>query len=646
MAIVRRPRLRLSLHTRLLGALALLVLVPSIVGVLITLTAIDARIEEQAQYKIRTDLNLARAILERRQADLKDLLAELRRRIETEGLWGKPAIDALLERESAAGGLDVALVTDRGGRVLHRINSNLKGDSLAGDYFVRRAMSGRPVCGLDVASPGRLSIEGLRDRAAVGIIETPHSYLIDSRIERRGMLIKAATPVHDESGRMRGVLAVAVLVNRDSSLVDQVRSETRGDNTSILLGPVTIATNILTPEGKRALGTAVSEVVGRKVLDGGELYVGEALVGVREQYSISAYEPIRDVKGEIAGILYVGTPMEPFDVLRRRTIAGFALIALSTLALTLVFGSAWILRAVRPIEDLASVAQRMGQGDFSARTETGRRDEVGVLCVEFNNMADKLQSQIEELGRLNELKSEFIAVASHELRTPLTFIRSYVELINKGAYDGQPEQLRERLEKIERNTMRLSSLLDDLLDLSKLERHELTIHAERLSMRRLIAELLSDVSAAARSKGLTLHTTLPDDPLPVKGDEERMRRVFVNLLDNSLKFSKAGDRIVVTGRRADGKVEVRVEDTGAGIAEEDLPFVFSPFFQTEASIRRTHSGLGLGLSLSRNIIELHDGSIEIDSELGSGTAVVVRLPLFDEGGAVTEGGDKEEEASE
>lgn len=619
--------MRVTLHTKLISAFVLVVLIPSVVGMLVALNLIEARVTEQAEYKISTDLNLARNIFNDEQITLKDTAVELQRTARVllnNGRMGD--LRQLLVRAVVDDHFSIALVTDAKGRVIYRGNTSRRGDFIDGDFFVRRALAGQTTSGIQIASPAQLRMEGLTRQAVIRIVPTSRGYPVEKLAERRGMLIKVATPMVDSRGGMSGVLVAAILVNRDYEIVDRIRRESRGDSSTIFLGPVRIATNVERSAGARAVGTVISEPVGRTVLDGGRRFVGEAWV-VNTPY-ISAYEPIRDVEQNIVGMIYVGTPQSPFLALKRRTIGAFGAIVLVALAVALSVGLFGAFRIAQPLEDLADAAQRIGRGDFTARAQVTRRDEVGVLCSEFNSMAEKLQSQIEELNRLSELKSEFIAIASHELRTPVTLIRSYVELINRGTYDASPQELKERLSKVERNTVRLSSLLNDLLDLSRLEHHELIIHREELSVRELLEDVLSDIAPTAELKELVVTKTIPDDLMHIYGDEERLRRVFFNLLDNSMKFTKAGDHIRISAKPVDRRVEVHVEDSGAGIAAEDLPFVFSPFFQTEASIHRTHSGLGLGLSLAKNIIELHGGTISIESELGKGTTATVRLPFL------------------
>ncbi len=613
------------LQTRLVAALLFVVLLPSLVGLYTTLELINARIQEQARYKIGTDLNLARALVQNEYSELKDKMIDLRRDLELPRAASDLVALERLIQSGTAKSLDIVLVTDAQGRVVARRAGAMTGDDVSGDFFVRRALRGQTLSGLQVISANRVRTEGIEERVKIAVVPSDNTYATETQVERRAMLVKAATPVHDARGKRCGALVVATLLNGNTHLVDAISAETRGDQVSLLIGPATVATTVRMADGRRALGTLISDAVGRRVLDAGRAFSGEARVWDHD--SIAAYEPLKDIEGNIVGMLHVGTPTGPFVELRRNTIRGFGLIAFLTLGVALSIGAFGVHWTISPVQELAGVAQRMAAGDYSARAKTQRKDEIGLLCAEFNHMADQLQSQIDELNRLNQLKNEFIAVASHELRTPVTFIRSYIELINKGAYDDRPEELRERLAKIERNSVRLSSLLNDLLDLSKLERHELTIRHEELSVKALAEEVLGDVTQVASEKGLIVVSEFGDDELRVCGDEERLRRVFVNLLDNSVKFSKAGDTVRMRGsRRDDEDVEFVVEDTGAGMAEEDIPFIFSPFFQTEASIRRTHSGLGLGLSMAKNIIELHGGTIAVESRLGEGTRVTVALP--------------------
>jgi signal transduction histidine kinase len=305
---------------------------------------------------------------------------------------------------------------------------------------------------------------------------------------------------------------------------------------------------------------------------------------------------------------------------------------------------------VRPIESIQVAASKIGAGALDQRIEISSRDELGALAEEFNRMASRLQEsyaglehQVEErtreltsaLGRLDEKtreleaashhKSEFLANMSHELRTPLNAISGFSQLLRKRLYGEINDKQAEYLDEILASSRDLLSLIDDVLDLSKVEAGQIELDVAPFSLPATLERGLVVVGERA-SKG-DVRISLVSDPGidTVTGDERRVRQVLLNLLWNAVKFTPAGGAVDVSVARVNGEVRVSVADTGPGIDPADQARIFEEFQQAAAG-KEQREGTGLGLALSKRLVELHGGRIWVESELGKGSRFVFTLP--------------------
>ncbi len=233
-----------------------------------------------------------------------------------------------------------------------------------------------------------------------------------------------------------------------------------------------------------------------------------------------------------------------------------------------------------------------------------------------------------ELRRLDELKSEFLAMVSHELRTPLTAIVGYSRLLLRQAHGTlTPKQL-EHQEAIFRGAQRLNDLINDLLDVSRLEAGRIELAPRSLDLRHIVEQVGTVVTPAAHARHIQVRTLLPPDVPSVQADPTRLQQILVNLVGNAVKFSKPGGEVRLLAGRYRDQVWVAVEDDGVGIAKEELPRIWDPFYQVEAPMRRRHGGSGLGLAIVRRLVELHGGVVRAESEgEGHGSRFTFTLPV-------------------
>jgi len=249
-----------------------------------------------------------------------------------------------------------------------------------------------------------------------------------------------------------------------------------------------------------------------------------------------------------------------------------------------------------------------------------------VLAIQNARLFRELAEKGQQLALASQHKSQFLANMSHELRTPLNAILGYTELIQDNIYGAVPEKVREVLERLAKSGRHLLGLINDVLDLSKIEAGQLTLALTDYSLKQVIQTVVLAVEALAAEKRLALKVTLPPDLPPGRGDERRLTQVLLNLVGNAIKFTEAGE-VRVEAKAADGTFRVAVADTGPGIAEADQEKIFEEFQQADSSSTRQKGGTGLGLAIAKRIIELHGGRIGVESTLGAGATFWFTVPV-------------------
>ncbi|MGD2105853.1 MAG: MFS domain-containing histidine kinase [Anaerolineae bacterium] len=253
---------------------------------------------------------------------------------------------------------------------------------------------------------------------------------------------------------------------------------------------------------------------------------------------------------------------------------------------------------------------------------------------ELRQANEELANANERLMELDRLKSRFVSMVSHELRTPLGAIQGFAEMLRAGIYGSLAEKQDDALRRVENNTDKLLNIVNDLLDQARIEAGEISLHPTPFSPETLVEDLQSTVGVLADQQGLDLTVEVDENvPRPVYGDKERLHQVLVNLTTNAIKFTDEGSiHVRIGGADGDDPSQwiMEVSDTGPGIAEEDKDLVFTPFRRVDDSVTREHTGVGLGLSIVRQLVELMGGNISLESEVGRGSTFTVTLPLHQE----------------
>ena len=292
-----------------------------------------------------------------------------------------------------------------------------------------------------------------------------------------------------------------------------------------------------------------------------------------------------------------------------------AVICGAILSLMMFSGMYFVKSIVIPVRQLGSTARRYARGDFSVRIPVKSDDEIGELCDIVNKMAD-------ELSQSEAMRNEFISGVSHELRTPLTAIKGWAETI--GSMPDDSDTIVKGMRVITSETERLSQMVEELLDFSRMQNGKFTLNKGNVDILAELGDAVLIYAEKAKKEGIELVYAEPEDLPAVYGDRNRLRQVFINVIDNAIKYSEKGGLVTVQAILSDeNKIEIEVSDTGCGISPEDLPKIKTKFFRANHNKR----GSGIGLAVADEIITMHSGTLEVFSEQGMGTTVVIVLPV-------------------
>ncbi len=293
------------------------------------------------------------------------------------------------------------------------------------------------------------------------------------------------------------------------------------------------------------------------------------------------------------------------------------LIAIAAIGVCSLSGIFFIKSIVRPIRDVSNTARRIALGDFKSKIKIDKNDEIGELCDTINYMAT-------ELSHAETLKNDFISSVSHELRTPLTAIRGWGETVKMSI--GVDDELVSRgMEVVLSEADRLSSLVEELLDFSRMQSGRLTVNTMPIDVSELLRTVSDMYTELARQQGIELSYTPPVQNSIVLGDPDRLKQVFINIIDNAVKYTEKGGLVLVVQSREEGCVQILVKDTGVGIPAADLDHVKEKFFKSNKTVR----GSGIGLAVADEIIKQHQGLLFLESTEGVGTTATIVLPLYE-----------------
>lgn len=276
-------------------------------------------------------------------------------------------------------------------------------------------------------------------------------------------------------------------------------------------------------------------------------------------------------------------------------------------------------RVIAPILDLIGVSEKLAAGDFKERAKVNGNDELSELASTINFMSDSIIKR-------EDMKNEFISSVSHELRTPLTSIKGWAITLQSKDIQQNPDMLNQGLNIIESEGDRLSMMVEDLLDFSRLQSSNFKYNKDRIDIVELVKQVHTQLTPRAHNEGIDFTFTSIYKSTIVYADKNRMKEVFINIIDNAIKFTNENGNIDILIDQAGDNVSVTIKDDGEGIKEDEIAFVSSKFYKGSSSKSQT----GLGLSICEEIIKAHDGKLIIKSKYGSGTSVIVEIPRLDD----------------
>ncbi len=594
-----------SIKTRILFSFLVVILTLSVSIALLGYYVTKRDIFERAERQVLSDLKVAHMVytaeIERIGQGLRLVppdgdIDELRRRLDLHYLQYVPAsgfanLHSSLARAAVAGGRAL------GGT---RLVSSEELESMPGDLAAKRPI---PVKATPMAGP------------------------TDREVLNRAMAKEYAVPKVNDAGAVEGVFYGGRLINRDYTFVDRIRDAVYGrelyrgkpvGTVTIFQDDVRISTNVLDENGQRAIGTRVSEQVYKKVVEEGQVWHDRAFV-VTDWYK-TAYEPIRNIEGSVIGILYVGTLEAPFNDMARQILLIF-LAAVGAVTLIGVLLSFVLAGAIsKPLTQVVYASECLASGDWGCQvnTKTSIKD-INSMAEAFNAMAiglkerqESLRVSNEKLAAMNKSYVDLIGFVAHELKGILASAVMNAYAVRDGYLGMVNFKQRKALDSVTRNLDYLDATVKKFLNLGRVERGELDVHKTKLSLKKDVFDVsINSLAAISMRKKLNISNEI-DPALDVQADPDLMQIVANNLVSNAIKYSPDAGQISVTARPVNGKVEIDVYNDSTPISDEQRARLFQKFSRLDSPETKKVKGTGLGLYITKQIIERHGGSIRVE----------------------------------
>ncbi len=648
-----------SLRTKLILSFLIVIIIGGLLSLSVGWRLVKNTLTRQAQAKVQHDLASAWMVFNERLSDIKQIVSLTAARESLQEAIKNNRKDILLQylgRVRNENGLDVLTLTDKTGRVIVRTrNPEVVGDDQSQDELISEALQNGMLAYPQIVVRDELLKEGedLADKADIEFIPTPREAPRPETRETNGLMLKAAAPVLVENGDLLGVLYGGILLNRNYEIVDRVKEivfkgekyKNRETGTStIFQNDLRISTNVKDERGERAIGTRLAQDVKKTVLDEGKPWIARAFV-VNDWY-ITAYEPIKNIEGKIIGILYVGMLEKPYIDTTNRVMLTFTGLAALCVIFLLVILNFSTIRIIKPLKEMVVATQEIARGDLSHRVGVDSKDEIGYLAESFNQMTENLKKANEELiewgktlekkveGRTKELtemqahliQSEKLASLgklaagiAHEINNPLGGILIYSHLLLEETKKNSPEY--ENLKKIVKETTRCKDIVKGLLEFARPKEPEMIL----TSINEVVEKSLSIMERQALFQNIDIKKFYSPTLPRIIADGAQLEQVFMNIILNAAE-AMDGKGTLTIRTSLDGSsdyINVEFIDTGHGIKEEDMKRLFEPFFTT----KEVGKGTGLGLAISYSIIQKHQGSIEVQSQVGKGSTFTVKIPV-------------------
>jgi len=511
-------------------------------------------------------------------------------------------------------GLDYLSIYDR--KDINKVKSEI----------VLKAFNGVPAAGTRIIKEDELKGMGseIYERCRIKIKSTLKAKPSEKKYLESAMAIGYAKPLFGPTGEVTHVLYGGKIVNHDFDLVDRIRDFVFENQlydgkpvgtVTIFLDDVRVTTNVLDQDGRRAMGTRVSEDVYQKVVEKGMPWLDRAFV-VTDWY-LTAYEPIKNIKGEVIGILYVGTLEKPFQDIKRNVFLGFLAIVIFASLLAAILSFVLDYAILKPFMAILAGISKISKGDLEYRVQSRTSiAELDDLAESFNEMAHKLHERdmslkvtADKMTALNKSYLDLVSFVTHELKAIMASTIMNAYMVRDGFLGMINFKQRKVLDAVARNLDYFDSTVKNFLDLSRIEKGEMVVRSKVL----LIKEDVLDVSVdaflkQASEKNLSI-LNRAEPGLKVKGDLDLLRVVANNLIGNAVKYGRADGAIIISSKKLDHHCQIEVYNDGAPIALQEKDKLFKKFSRLDSLETKKAPGTGLGLYVTREIIEKHNGRL-------------------------------------
>ncbi len=623
-----------KLRTKILVSFDIVIVAFSLLVALLGYYVIEREVIDRAQTKVKNDLNSAREIYIQELENVKDKVRFTAVRFFIKDAISdkdKQTLTVELDKIRKSESLDILTLTDSSGKVAIRSrNPSVTGDNQADDQLVGKVLSNREVItGTVIVPREELLKEGqdLAEQAHISFISTPKAKRRSETQETSGMMIKAAAPVFGYDGRLLGILYGGKLLNKNYEIVDKVKEIVYKGETykgkdvgtaTIFQGDLRISTNVKTQDNIRAVGTRVSEEVYEQVLVKGMPWVARAFV-VTHWYK-TAYEPIKNINGDIIGILYVGTLEQPFTNMARNVFIVFLVIVTIATALAATLEIVLTGTITRPLERMLKATKKLSEGSlgYEVSTETGTM-ELDALAASFNEMSTQLRQREETLKKINEeLKTlnktylDLVGFVSHELKGIVATTIMNAAAVRDGLFGEINAKQKLSLEAVTKNLHYLQETVRKFLDLSRIEKGELVVNRTELCLREDVFDpCLETFGGQIAERNMEIINNIAAG-IKVQGDLDLLHIVANNLLGNAIKYGLEKGKVVLNSEDLTDKVQVEVYNDSKPILKEEKTKLFKKFSRLEAAEQKKIKGTGLGLFITKEIILKHGGDIWVE----------------------------------
>ncbi len=646
--------LRFDLQSRLAIGFLVATCLTGVFATLVSLWTINRNTVAEVQNRVRHDINTAKLIYNNKSEQIKSVIqftaesSDLQDLIGRNDVYGMGYMKGQLRRsvdhktDNGHAILDMLTLVDADGKVLYRAgNPKMAGDSLIYDPVIKKCMQKRePVASTELISLKEIIRENpsLAKRATTDIIKTPLSAEIKKTKLTEGMVMKAAYPVIDRNNNLLlGVLVGGVLINKDNEIVDRIKDTVyHGEKykgremgvATIFQGGIRISTNVMTKENKRAIGTILSKEVYDHVIVQEKDWVGRAFV-VNDWY-ITTYTPIFNINKKIIGVLYTGILEAKYrDIMWEMIWINLGITVYGMLIafiISLRLGN----NIIERIRILKRATEAIASGNLDYKLSPDKISGFNMLDEAFNEMArslkehnDQLQKLYEHVAKTEKLTAlgEMAAGVAHEINNPLGGILLYGNLVLEDIHPDSP--VRENVQKIIYQANRCKEIVQGLLDFSRAPTREM----DAVQINQIIDISLKLVKDQAMFHGIEIEEKLGHNLPAVWGDKSMLEEVFLNLFVNAADAMNGKGKLkIITEINDSDSIRILISDTGKGINKEHISHIFEPFF----TIKEPGRGTGLGLSIVYGIIQKHNGSIDVESELDKGTTFIILFPIYRE----------------